>query len=181
MLRMSNLKMYKYDWIWDKTRGFSPQLANIQPMKSHEIISVFGKKKLTYNPQKTKLEKPDKRKATYKKHNRKDGTGQSILSSAFDKDKIYTERYPLSIISFSKNPATEKLHPTQKPVALLEYLIKTYTNEGEIVLDNCMGSGSTCVACVNTNRHYIGFEKEPKYYDIACKRLDEVEGVANGI
>lgn len=80
-------------------------------------------------------------------------------------------RYPTQLWKFQRDCLTSNLHPTQKPIALLEELVKTFTNEGEIVLDNCMGSGSTCVACVNTNRHYIGFEKEPKYYDIACKRL----------
>ena len=89
------------------------------------------------------------------------------------------ERYPIDVLEFDYDRG-KKLHPTQKPVALLEYLIKTYTNEGDVVLDNCMGSGSTCVACVNTNRHYIGFELDPQYYDIACKRLDEAEGVKNG-
>lgn len=83
------------------------------------------------------------------------------------------ERYPLNIIEFNRE--RHNIHPTQKPVALLEYLIRTYTNEGDVVLDNCMGSGSTCVACVNTNRHYIGFELEEKYFNIACKRLDEAE------
>ena len=120
-LRMSNLKMYKYDWVWDKKRGFSPQLANIQPMKSHEIISIFGKKKTIYNPQKTKINKPDFRKATNKKHNRSDGTGQSILSSKFNEDKVYTDRFPLSVIQFPKNPATEKLHQHKNQLQLLEY------------------------------------------------------------
>ena len=84
--------------------------------------------------------------------------------------KKYDKWFPKTLLTFK----TERgYHPTQKPVALLEYLIKTYTNEGEVVLDNCMGSGSTCVACVNTNRHYIGFEKEPKYFDIACERLEK--------
>jgi DNA modification methylase len=176
-LRMSNIKNYKYDWVWDKTRGFSPQLANIQPMKSHELIHIFGKngKKVVYYPQKTKLEKTDSRKATNKKHNRKDGTGQSILCSSFSSDKVYTDRFPLSIITFSKNPSTEKLHPTQKPVALMEYLIKTYTNEGEVVLDFTMGSGTTGVACKNLNRNFIGIELDPGYFKIAEARINAVE------
>jgi len=172
-LRMSNIKSYKYDWIWDKTRGFSPQLANIQPMKSHEFIHIFTQngKNCVYYPQKTKLDKVDFRKATHKKHNRKDGLGQSILSSNFNKDKLYKDRFPLSIIQFSKNPASEKAHPTQKPVALMEYLIKTYTNEGETVLDFTMGSGTTGVACKNQNRKFIGIEKDGTYFDIAKDRI----------
>ena len=174
-LRMSNLSMFKYDWIWDKTRGFSPQLANIMPMKSHEIISVFGRGKVTYNPQKTAITIPDARKATGKKHNRKDGRGQSIMASEFNEDRIYTDRFPLSILRYSKNPATEKLHPTQKPVSLLESLIRTYTNEGETVLDFTMGSGSTGVACVNTNRNFIGIELDADYFKIAEKRIAEAQ------
>ena len=177
-LRMSNIKNYKYDWIWDKTRGFSPQLANIQPMKSHELIHIFEKngKKVVYYPQKTKLLKEDKRKATNKRHNRKDGSGQSILSSTFSEDKTYSDRFPLSIISFSKNPSTETQHPTQKPVALMEYLIKTYTNENETVLDFTCGSGSTLVACKNTRRNFYACELYPKYVEIANKRLSQVQG-----
>ena len=96
------------------------------------------------------------------------------MCSVFDKDKVYTDRFPLSIIKFSKNPATEKLHPTQKPIALLEYLIKTYTNEGETVLDFTMGSGSTGVACINTKRNFIGIELDKGYFEIAKQRIDEV-------
>ena len=171
----SNMKMFKYEMIWDKMRGFSPQLANIMPMKSHENILIFGDGRLTYNPQKTKIEKPDHRKATFKKHNRKDGSGQNILASSFDEDKVYTDRFPLTIFKCSKNPATEKSHPTQKPIALMEYLIKTYTNEGETVLDFCFGSGTTGVACVNLNRDFIGIELNEKYFEIAKKRIEEAQ------
>ena len=171
-LVMSNTCMFKYSLIWDKTRGFSPQLANIQPMRSHEDVLVFGEGRLTYNPQKTKIDKPDFRKATNKKHNKVDGSGQNILASSFDADKTYTDRYPLSIISIPKNPATEKNHPTQKPVALMEYLIRTYTNENETVLDFTMGSGTTGVACINTNRNFIGIELDKGYFEIATSRIE---------
>ena len=169
-LNHSNLKMFRYEWIWIKNNSTGFQLANKRPLKKHEIISVFYRKQPTYNPQGLQV---------YGKINRRKSTGDNWSEM---NNNEYIQRftnYPTQILEFGYDK--EKLHPTQKPVELLEYMIKTYTNEGEIVLDNCMGSGSTCVACVNTNRHYIGFEKEPKYYDIACKRLDEVEGVANGI
>ena len=180
-LRMSNLTMYKYDWVWDKVQGANFLNVKYQPLKNIENIMVFSKARITngkrqpikYNPQGVV-------ENNIVKTNSSDYTG-TFSSSSIKKGKQYMTTgtgYPKCIIQFTKDKSG--LHPTQKPVALLEYLIKTYTNEGEIVLDNCMGSGSTCVACVNTNRHYIGFEKEPKYYDIACKRLDEVEGVENG-
>lgn len=137
------------------------------PLKNHEIISVFYKSLPIYNPQMSKG-KPYKCKQGY--------VGEYLSDVNKDKKEIVTvnngERYPLSVQKMSIETG---YHPTQKPVPLLEYLIKTYTNEGDVVLDNCMGSGSTCVACVNTNRHYIGFELEEKYFNIACKRLDEAE------
>ena len=140
------------------------------PMKKHENILVFYKKLPTYNPQFTEG-KPYV--ATYSTHSSNYGKQKDNITTIND-----GKRYPVDIIKFNNDRG---LHPTQKPVELLEYLIKTYTDEGEVVFDNCMGSGSTCVACINTNRHYIGFENEPKYYNIACKRLDEVESVLNGL
>lgn len=169
-LRMSNIKNFKYDWIWNKKLAGNGILAKKQPLKIHEIVSVFNSG--IYIPQMTK--------GRYRK---KMGLKESEITggNSFAKQTENDLYYPKSILEYGTgNMRKGRLHPTQKPVALLEYLIKTYTNEEDVVLDNCMGSGSTCVACVNTNRHYIGFEKEPKYYDIACKRLDEVESVANG-
>ena len=168
---MSNLKMYKYDWIWNKKRFANQMCAKFQPLKIHENISVFSLKKHNYHPQ--GLIRCDKITKQGKKITDNIGGGSRPT-------QYYQEftNYPRTILEFGLDK--EKYHPTQKPVELLEYLIKTYTKEGEIVLDNCMGSGSTCVACVNTGRHYIGFELDPQYYDIACKRLDEVEGVSNG-
>lgn len=166
----SNYKDFRYEWIWEKLSASGHLNANRMPMKKHENILVFYKKLPTYNPQFTEG-KPYV--ATYSTHSSNYGKQKDNITTIND-----GKRYPVDIIKFNNDRG---LHPTQKPVELLEYLIKTYTNEGEIVLDNCMGSGSTCVACVNTNRHYIGFELDPQYYDIACKRLDEAEGVANGI
>ena len=167
-LRMSNIKNFKYDWIWNKKRFANQMCAKFQPLKIHENISVFSLKKHNYYPQ--GLIRCDKITKQGKKITDNIGGGSRPT-------QYYQEftNYPRTILEFGLDK--EKYHPTQKPIALLEYLIKTYTNEGEIVLDNCMGSGSTCVACVNTNRHYIGFELDPQYYDIACKRLDEVEEI----
>jgi site-specific DNA-methyltransferase (adenine-specific) len=170
-LVMSNIKMFKYELIWDKKRGFEPQLANIRPQKSHENIVVFCKGKTIYNPQKILLEKSDKRVGSGRKNNRLDGTGHNILSSITLGEKEYKDRFPLSIQFFSNANQKEKTHPTQKPVALFEYLIKTYTNENDLILDNCAGSGTTGVACKNTNRNYILIEKEQEYIDIINKRL----------
>ena len=174
-LRMSNIKNFKYDWIWDKVNRYTGYgSCKYAPLKRYEIVSVFYKSKPTYNPQMMQG-KPYKKTGDYS-------------SKIYGTDKVKKhgknngERYPFNILQYKGDDKKNGfLHPTQKPIALLEYLIKTYTNEGDVVLDNCMGSGSTCVACVNTNRHYIGFEKEPKYYDIACKRLNEVKGgLVNG-
>jgi len=168
----SNMKMFKYCMVWDKGRTMEPQLANIRPMKCHEDIVVFCDGRTTYNPQKTKLDKPDKRKASGRKNNRLDGTGQNILCSVNSKDKVYRDRFPLSIHRCGNANQKEKTHPTQKPVALMEYLIKTYTNEGETVLDFTMGSGTTGVACVNTGRRFIGIERDDKYFQIALDRIN---------
>ena len=165
----SNIKNYKHHWIWLKNRGTGFQVAKYRPMMQTEDIIAFCKKgnTLKYNPQMIPLDKP------YKGTGAKSTNGSNPLAHFNKLEKVYTHKYPTNVIECPK--VTKPQHPTQKPVALLEYLIKTYTNEGDVVLDNCMGSGSTCVACVNTGRHYIGFEKEPKYFDIACQRLDEAE------
>ena len=170
VLGCSNLKLLKYEWIWEKEAGTGFLNAKKMPLKIHENILVFYKSLPTYNPQMREGFKPYKGKVSAKNlssSNYGDSNNDTVT------EVQYEGRYPISIVDFSRDRS--KLHPTQKPVALLEYLIKTYTNEGDVVLDNCMGSGSTCVACVNTGRHYIGFEKEPEYFDIACERLDEAE------
>jgi site-specific DNA-methyltransferase (adenine-specific) len=133
-------------------------------MKTEDIIT-FCKKTVKYNPQKIKLDKPLK----YSSASNSNGTNP--LASFRKMSYEVNEKYPTNVIEVDK--VSKMIHPTQKPVALLEYLIKTYTNEGEMVLDNTMGSGSTGVACVNTNRKFIGIELDEKYYDISCKRIEE--------
>ena len=164
MLRCSNLKSYKYDWIWDKIKSNGFLNANRCPMKRHEIISVFNTTR--YFPIKEKLDKP----RISKMYKQSECFGDVKECT----EKIITEKYPTSILSFSNANQKEKVHPTQKPVALLEYLVKTYTKENETVLDNCMGSGSTGVACINTKRDFIGIEKDVKYFEIAKQRLETV-------
>lgn len=167
MLRMSNLQNFKYDWIWEKEQGANFMLCKYQPYKVHEIISVFSYGTHIYFPQMTEGKPYISGKGTSG-----DITGNVLKTQT----KNNGTRYPRSIQKFNTDKSKGSLHPTQKPVALCEYLIKTYSNEGDIVLDNCFGSGSTLVAAVNTNRHYIGFELDEQYFDIACKRIDKAEG-----
>ena len=166
-LRMSNIKNYKYDWVWDKKKPSNFPLAKKQPMKYHENIIVFNSK--IYYPIMVKVEG---RKA--KKHMNKGATvfNTKGLDDAKYLDKVYTDKYPSSIIEVSNACQRNRYHPTQKPVALLEYLIKTYTNKGELVLDFTMGSGSTGVACMNTNRKFIGIELDENYFNIAKERIE---------
>lgn len=163
-LRNSNLKMFRYDWIWEKEQGANFMLCKYQPYKVHEIISVFSKKTHIYHPQMTQG----------KPYISGKGTSGDITGNV---TKVQTkndgQRYPRSIQKFNTDKSKGSVHPTQKPVSLLEYLVKTYTNEGEIVLDNCMGSGSTGVACMNTGRDFIGFELDEHYFGIAQKRIEE--------
>ena len=175
-LRVSNLKIYRYDWVWNKRKAGNFAQGNKQPLKIHENIMVFYKSFPTYNPQKTIADKICTRSEGKKSINRQDrktagGLGGEIkYSDKYEPDK----KLPVSILEFKKdNYRGNIFHPTQKPVALLEYLIKTYTLEDETVLDNTMGSGSTGVVCVNTNRNFIGIEKDDKYFEIAKKRIEE--------
>lgn len=168
LLRTSNLKYYKYDWIWEKTSATGHLNAKKQPMRAHEIISVFYKKQPTYNPQKTKGHVRKVSKAEHKINSKESDVynkGQKLTS--YDS----TERYPRNVIKFPTDKQKSALHPTQKPVALMEYLVLTYTNEGEIVLDFTMGSGSTGIACINTNRNFIGIEIGLDYFNISKDRL----------
>ena len=173
-LRMSNIKNYKYDWIWEKHKPSNFMLANKQPMKYHEVISVFYRKQPTYNKQMEEREGGGKNRYKYKVDNskRKQHGSGSLYSGS---KTIYDPnlKNPKSIQFFSNGRAQDLLHPTQKPVDLMEYLIKTYTNEGEIVLDPFMGSGTTGVACKNLNRDFIGIELDQTYFDIATKRINE--------
>ena len=163
-LRMSNIKNYRYDWKWDKVRGSNFATVNRRPFNSFEDIMVFYKKQPTYNPQFWQG-KPYEQKQGYVGEGKQTGLSRKEVVTKSD-----GRRYPLSIIRFSKENG---LHPTQKPVPLFEYLIKTYTNKNETVLDNCMGSGTTAIACMNTNRNYIGFELDEDYYELASKRISK--------
>ena len=174
-LVMSNVKMFKYSLIWDKLKGRQPYLAKIRPMKSHEDILIFSKSKEVYNPQMEQAEKKNMRDRE-KNHNK--GTKNSIWGEQkeYKTKKDESLRFPQSVIKISgqsKEINNRRVHPTQKPVALFEYLIKTYTNEGDLVLDNCAGSGTTGVACKNTGRNYILMEKEKEYIDIINNRLSQ--------
>jgi site-specific DNA-methyltransferase (adenine-specific) len=168
-LRMSNIKNFKYDWIWNKKKGGNPLLSKIQPIKIFENIMIFEKKgkKVNYYPI---MEKRNKIK--YRGKNK--GKQSELTKNSFTENKSYTHKYPKAILEISNASQSRKLHPTQKPVALLEYLIKTYTNENDTVLDFTMGSGSTGVACKNLNRNFIGIEKDDKYFDIAKQRIEGV-------
>jgi site-specific DNA-methyltransferase (adenine-specific) len=160
----SNIKNFRYTWYWKKRNVTGFSYARYQPMRCIEDICVFYKKHPTYNPQGlVKLEKPLSRKAKTKKEGVYDS---ETLSNPYE--TIYTN-YPRHFIEFPKE--VNNVHPTQKPVSLLEYLIRTYTNTGDTVLDNCMGSGSTGVACMNTGRKFIGFELNDKFYNIAKQRI----------
>ena len=162
-LRMSNIKQFKYDWIWNKKNISNPLIAKYQPLRQHEIITIFYNKSCNYYPIKTDLDI----ERDWKQYNATNLHGKvNVGVSGKTKGK-----YPKSIIEFS-NAVRNKLHPTQKPVALLEYLIKTYTNENDIVLDFTMGSGSTGVAAKNLNREFLGIELDPSYFKVAETRIN---------
>ena len=169
-LVMSNPKMFKYEWVWDKQNGMGFLDAKFRPLKSHENILVFGQggvsngsnPKMDYYPQGViNKEEVKRNKVKY------DGLHSNPSKEEY---KTTGTNYPKSIVQFAKQYG---LHPTQKPVALIEYLIKTYTLENETVLDFTCGSGTTAVACINTNRNFIGIEKDETYFKIAQKRIDE--------
>ena len=171
MVRNSNLKNYKYDWKWEKAKATLHALCKKRPMKSDEDIMVFYKQQPTYNPQMTIGEKYKGRNNT---KNHKELKGEWLIGQGNRSNNEGT-RYPRTNIYFAnENKAGQ--HPTQKPLALLEMLVKTYTNEGDIVLDNTMGSGTTNLACLKLNRKSIGIEKEKQYYDVAVRRLSSYCG-----
>jgi site-specific DNA-methyltransferase (adenine-specific) len=166
--------MFRYDIVWDKclTSGFLN--SNKMPLRQHEQIAVFYKKLPTYNPQFSKGKPLHSKGISYiNKPIKNQNYGD--FHATDDSRKGCTEKYPTSILKFNKPHPSKSIHRTEKPVALLEYLIKTYTNDGDIVLDNCMGSGSTGVACVNTNRKFIGMELDKDYFDISQKRIKEAK------
>ncbi|WP_288773774.1 site-specific DNA-methyltransferase [uncultured Psychrobacter sp.] len=170
----SNIKMFKYDWVYCKTQATNFLNAKKQPLRNHESVLVFYRKQPTYNPQMT----------NGKPYSITDGkksqsvSGDADITNGGHRTVSDGKRYPLSVMS--KITSETGLHPTQKPVALMEYLIKTYTHEGDTVLDFTMGSGSTGVACAKTNRGFIGIELDRDYYDIAVNRINEAKETANG-
>lgn len=167
LLRCSNLKMFKYDWVWEKTRPSNPMMSKIRPLSYHESISVFYSKQPCYNPQKT-VGKINNGQGTKTRQNISLSNG---VKTNYVNDVNTNLKFPRSVIKFDRGVLQQ--HPTQKPVALLEYLIKTYTQEKETVLDFTMGSGSTGVAAVNTNRSFIGIELDENYFNIAEQRIQE--------
>lgn len=175
----SNRKMFKYDLVWDKilTCGFLN--AKRQPLRQHEQIAIFYKKQTTYNPQ---MEKgvPSHNKGIIFKEKEIRNTNYGKYN-AIESDYISDLKYPKSIISFQKPHPSKALHRTEKSIACIEYLIKTYTNENEIVLDNCIGSGTTAIACINTNRNFIGFELDTNYYNIANNRINNALKELNSV
>lgn len=174
-LRLSNIKWYKYDLIWKKSKSGSAFCAKYRPISKHENISIFSRDKMktTYNPQMIQGE-PYKRTHKISEcdiNNHKIGFNRKEIVSVND-----GFRYPDTILDFpQKWRRQDQVHPTQKPVELIEWLVRTYSNEGDVVMDNCIGSGTTAIACINTNRHFIGFELDTKYFDIAINRINELK------
>lgn len=169
LLMTTNPKMYRYNIIWEKSNVTNFLNANKMPMRIHEEILIFYKSLPIYNPQKSKG-----KAYIDKQHENNHGSNYSTISRI---PTINTgDRHPHTIIKIS-NDDTGTLHPTQKPVKLMEYLIRTYTNEGNLVLDNCMGSGTTGVACKNLNRRFIGMEMNPEYFNIASKRISQTQNM----
>lgn len=169
VLGASNLEMLRYEWIWEKTQATGHLNAKKMPMKAHENILVFYRKLPTYNPQKTQGHERKVSTAKHKHNTIYDNEIWHKHDNFIDYDS--TERYPRSVLKFPSDKQKLSLHPTQKPLALCEYLIKTYTNEEELVLDSCIGSGTIPLAAKNLNRHFIGIEKEEKYFYIAKERI----------
>ena len=177
-LRMSNINNYKYDWKWIKNIPSNFLNAKKQPLRAYEDIIIFYSKPPTYNPQLTDKPKSNIRKNNIDikvKHNGVVGKVRSNIKRNEFRTIPVDKCYPNNVINIKSIPNPIKVHPTQKPVALIEYLIKTYTNENETVLDFTMGSGTTGVACINTNRKFIGIELNKEYFDLASKRLEQLK------
>ncbi len=174
-LRFSNIKNYKYDWIWHKNKPSGALNAGFMPMISHETISVFVKKgKPIFNHILEPRDATDKTKENLKNINVGKFYGSNTngeTGSKYNRNKNIELRKPTTLKYFKCVPQKKRLHPTEKPLSLIEYMIKTYTNEGDLILDNTCGSGTTGLGAKNLNRNYIMMEQEPKYYEIACKQV----------
>jgi len=182
-LRISNLKMYKYDWVWKKSNASNIAQANKQPMRYHELISVFYKKQPTYNKQMIPRSKNGHKAMTWQQKSGKPFVNRTSKQTGLKYIEVDAYKYnpnlknPSSVLEFNSLRPTSKefvsWHATQKPVALLEHLIKTYTDPGQLILDNCMGSGSTAIASMNLKRKFIGIEKDQEIYEKALQRIEE--------
>jgi site-specific DNA-methyltransferase (adenine-specific) len=175
-LIISNIKNFRYEWIWEKNKATGHLNAKKMPLKAHENICIFYKKLPVYNPQKTTGHKPHnavKPKSDIPPPKKK--RNYNHVTQTFGNDGTTTDRYPRTVQKFPvvNNDDPLKWHPTQKPIELIEYFIKTYSNEGDIVLDNCMGSGSTGVACKNINRNFIGIELDEEYFNLASNWMEQ--------
>ena len=180
ILASSNLKDFRYEWIWEKNKATGHLNAKKMPMKAHENVLVFYRKLPTYNPQKTTGHKPFgavKPRTNIPEPDEK--RNYNHLSTTFGNDGTTTDRFPRSVLKFPviNNDDPRKFHPTQKPLGLIEYFIKTYSNPGDLVLDNCMGSGSTCIAAINQGRDYLGIEMKDSYYTSACEWVDKEQAL----
>lgn len=181
-LMMSNPKLWRYNLIWDKCRSTGFLNANRMPLRCHEDIAVFYKSLPKYNPQMT-IGEPSHPQGNGKHKETNNCYGKYKSGRTYDYDKQIKkvgptrpgEKFPQSIIRIKKEHETTVLHPTQKPVELLRYLIRTYTDKGQVILDNCMGSGTTAVAALLEHRHYVGFELNKEYYDKAVERIEKVK------
>jgi len=165
LLVMSNLSMFRYEWIWEKSQGTNPLNAKYMPLKKHESILVFYKKRGVYNPQMTKGDPYNGFESKVKNIGEVYGDVKSVHK------KNDGTRYPTTIQHFKHDKT--KLHPTQKPLLLVEYFVKTYSNEGDVVLDNAFGSGTTAIACINLNRQFIGMENDIEYFSKSVKRIED--------
>lgn len=173
-LMMSQPKLWRYNLIWDKVRATGFLNANRMPLRYHEDICVFYKKLPTYNPQMEELNgrEPNHPKGHGKHNERNSCYGKVVRINPTYEDK----KYPRSIIRIKAVHCSEgQFHPTQKPIELIRYLVRTYTNQGDVILDNCMGSGTTAIACIKEKRHFIGFEINKKYYKKACERIKNAD------
>ena len=174
-LVMSNPKLFKYEWIWQKAVGSNFATTKYMPMKEHESVLVFGKKIPKYFPIKQERAEGGKSRLNYGHNGSKTGEANGTMDYKGFTPETYDKnlRCPSSVQFFNNREASRGLHPTQKPVALFEYLIKTYTNENDLVLDNCSGSGTTAIASIHTGRRFICIEKDKDYWEASCKRLEE--------
>lgn len=170
ILAASNMKLFRYEWIIEKTNATGFLNANRMPMKAHENVLIFYKKLPVYHPQMTHGHERKISTAAHKRNSKKSMDYGEHGLTTYDS----TDRYPRDVLTFSWDKQKSRLHPTQKPVAACEYFIATYTDKGDTVLDNCMGSGTTGVACRNLGRNFIGIELEKEYFDIAEKRLQSL-------